>query len=387
MDTEKRDELIISVLDGTATPAEMLEVARWVEACPENGRYFEQMKKAWNLTSGAVPSSEREERELRRFLRYIRGARRRRAWRSVGRWAAVLAVPLCLAVYGAWKWGQRTERPVVVARVEPGGFKAELIMDDGETITLHAGGEQRIEVEAGMTATNGEGRIVYREEERRRESSAPVRMNTLRTPRGGEYSVTLADGTVVSLNAASELRYPVAFTGERREVFLSGEGYFEVATDSARPFVVRTEAARVRAYGTEFNVNAYAGAGTRTVLVDGKVGVSGRDSEEERVLRPSQLAVCDEEGRLLEVRDVDVFPYIAWKEGQFVFKDESLERILEVLSRWYDVDVEWRDEGVKALHFTGHIRKYDDIDVILKAINRMVGTRLRVEGQAVVVTR
>lgn len=387
MDTEKRDELIISVLDGTATPAEMLEVARWVEACPENGRYFEQMKKAWNLTSGAVPSSEREERELRRFLRYIRGARRRRAWRSVGRWAAVLAVPLCLAVYGAWKWGQRTERPVVVARVEPGGFKAELIMDDGETIALHAGGEQRIEVEAGMTATNGEGRIVYREEERRRESSAPARMNTLRTPRGGEYSVTLADGTVVSLNAASELRYPVAFTGERREVFLSGEGYFEVATDSARPFVVRTEAARVRAYGTEFNVNAYAGAGTRTVLVDGKVGVSGRDSEEERVLRPSQLAVCDEEGRLLEVRDVDVFPYIAWKEGQFVFKDESLERILEVLSRWYDVDVEWRDEGVKALHFTGHIRKYDDIDVILKAINRMVGTRLRVEGQAVVVTR
>ena len=387
MDTEKRDERIIKVLDGTATPAEMLEVARWVEACPENGRYFEQMKKAWNLTSGAVPSSEREERELRRFLRYIRGARRRRAWRSVGRWAAVLAVPLCLAVYGAWKWGQRTERPVVVARVEPGGFKAELIMDDGETIALHAGGEQRIEVEAGMTATNGEGRIVYREEERRRESSAPVRMNTLRTPRGGEYSVTLADGTVVSLNAASELRYPVAFTGERREVFLSGEGYFEVATDSARPFVVRTEAARVRAYGTEFNVNAYAGAGTRTVLVDGKVGVSGRDSEEERVLRPSQLAVCDEEGRLLEVRDVDVFPYIAWKEGQFVFKDESLERILEVLSRWYDVDVEWRDEGVKALHFTGHIRKYDDIDVILKAINRMVGTRLRVEGQAVVVTR
>lgn len=387
MDTEKRDELIISVLDGTATPAEMLEVARWVEACPENGRYFEQMKKAWNLTSGAVPSSEREERELRRFLRYIRGARRRRAWRSVGRWAAVLAVPLCLAVYGAWKWGQRTERPVVVARVEPGGFKAELIMDDGETIALHAGGEQRIEVEAGMTATNGEGRIVYREEERRRESSAPVRMNTLRTPRGGEYSVTLADGTVVSLNAASELRYPVAFTGERREVFLSGEGYFEVATDSARPFVVRTEAARVRAYGTEFNVNAYAGAGMRTVLVDGKVGVSGRDSEEERVLRPSQLAVCDEEGRLLEVRDVDVFPYIAWKEGQFVFKDENLERILEVLSRWYDVDVEWRDEAVKALHFTGHIRKYDDIEVILNAINRMVGTRLRVEGQTVVVTR
>ena len=83
MDTEKRDELIISVLDGTATPAEMLEVARWVEACPENGRYFEQMKKAWNLTSGAVPPSEREERELRRFLRYIRGARRRRAWRSL----------------------------------------------------------------------------------------------------------------------------------------------------------------------------------------------------------------------------------------------------------------------------------------------------------------
>lgn len=387
MDAEKIDEHIISVLDGTATPAAMLEVARWVEACPENARYFEQMKKAWNLTSGAVPSSEREERELRRFLRYIRGVRRRRAWRSVGRWAAVLAVPLCLAVYGAWKWGQRTERPVVVARVEPGGFKAELIMDDGETIALHAGGEQRIEVEAGMTATNGEGRIVYREEERRRESSAPARMNTLRTPRGGEYGVTLADGTVVRLNAASELRYPVTFSGGSREVCLSGEAYFEVATDSARPFVVKAGATRVRAYGTEFNVNAYPGAGTQAVLVEGSVGVSGVESPEERMLRPSQLAVYDGRGELQEVRDVEVFPYIAWKEGQFVFKDENLERILEVVSRWYDVDVEWRDEAVKALHFTGHIRKYDDIEVILNAINRMVGTRLRVEGQTVVVTR
>lgn len=387
MDTEKRDERIIKVLDGTATPAEMLEVARWVEERPENGRYFEQMKKAWNLTSGVVPSSEREERELRRYLRYIREARRRRTWRSVWRYAAVLAIPLCLAAYGVREWMREEERPAVVARVEPGGYKAELIMDDGTAVALLPGGERRIEVEPGMVATNEGGGIVYRDGGERKAADEPVWMNTLRTPRGGEYGVTLADGTVVRLNAASELRYPVTFTGGHREVYLSGEAYFEVATDSARPFVVNAGAARVRAYGTEFNVNAYPGAGTRAVLVEGSVGVSGVESPEERMLRPSQLAVYDGRGELQEVRDVDVFPYIAWKEGQFVFTDENLERILEVLSRWYDVDVEWRDEAVKALHFTGHIRKYDDIEVILNAINRMVGTRLRVEGQTVVVTR
>ena len=169
-------------------------------------------------------------------------------------------------------------------------------------------------------------------------------------------------------------------------MWLSGQAYFEVAADSARPFVVRAGATRVRVYGTEFDVNTYVPEETRVVLVRGRVGVSGEAPGEERVLRPSQLAVCDGRGGVREVRDVDVFPYVAWKDGQFVFKDESLERIMSVLSRWYDVDVEFRAEEAKAYRFTGHIRKYEDINVILNAINRMVGTRVVLEGQTVVVS-
>ena len=387
MDTEKRNEHIIKVLEGTATPAEMREVARWVETAPENGRYFEQMKKAWNLTSGVVPSSAREAQELERYLRYIRASRRRRTWRWVARYAAVLAVPLCLAAYGLWWARQEAEPSPAAARVEPGTFKAELVMASGETIALRPGQRQDIRTESGLVAKNGEKGIIYQKKSDEEQVDTVVRMNTLRTPRGGEYSVTLADGTVVRLNAASELRYPENFVDDSREVWLSGEAYFEVATDSTRPFVVETEAARVKVYGTEFNVNAYSGTGTQTVLVEGSVGVSGKASGEERVLRPSQLAVFDDRGALREIRDVDVFPYIAWKEGQFVFKDESLERIMNVLSRWYDVDVEYRSEEVKAYRFTGHIRKYEDIGVILNAINRMMGTHLAVEGQTIVVAK
>ena len=386
MNTEKRDVYIIKVLEGTASPDETREVARWVEASAENGRYFEQMKRAWNLTSGVRVTPEREARELARYMRYIRGYRRRRALRVAARCAAALALPLCVAAW--WLLAERTEpeRPAAVARVEPGSYKAELVTADGETVALLPGEARDIRVADGTTVTNGEAGVVYRPAERPEVADRPERMNTLRTPRGGEYGVTLADGTRVRLNAASELRYPVAFTGGVREVWLSGQAYFEVATDSARPFVVRAGATRVRVYGTEFDVNTYVPEETRVVLVRGRVGVSGDGAGEERVLRPSQLAVCDGRGEVREVRDVDVFPYVAWKDGQFVFKDESLERIMSVLSRWYDVDVEFRSEEAKGYRFTGHIRKYEDINVILNAINRMVGTRVVLDGQTVVVS-
>lgn len=387
MTPEKRDDYIIRVLDGTSTAEELLEVKNWVEESPENEHYFVQLKKAWNLTNGVMPSPEREAHELKRFLGYIRNFRRKRILRFVLRYAAILILPLCIVGY--WMWyhqaGEVMESSPVV-QIMPGEYKAELIMANGQIHPLNPAQLQNIRVQEKMIAKNGLNGIVYETNVEQLEEQ-PLETNILKTPRGGEYAITLSDGSRVHLNAASELRFPVAFSGAKREVFFSGEAYFEIAKDSTRPFIVHTDAVNVKVYGTEFNLNTYSSIGTQTVLVSGKVGISGKHSSEERILRPNQLAVYDEQGVFQEIRNVEIFPYVAWKEGQFVFQDESLEHILNVLSRWYDVDVQYRDIDVKDCHFTGHIEKYEDIQIILNAISRMVGIRFEIEDKTIIVSK
>ena len=141
----------------------------------------------------------------------------------------------------------------------------------------------------------------------------------MQTPYGGEYTVRLSDGSLVYLNAGSRLRYPVAFGDGPRVVELTGEGYFEVARDEERLFVVRTGEVETRVYGTKFDVNTFGGV--RAVLVEGRVGVRGMDGREHR-LCPSQLIEYDEDGVLVGIEEVDTRVYLAWKEGYFFFDDE-----------------------------------------------------------------
>lgn len=208
----------------------------------------------------------------------------------------------------------------------------------------------------------------------------------MKTPRGGEYTVVLSDGTKVYLNAASELKYPVQFDSKKRQVHLSGEAYFEVTRDTNRPFYVVTDAVRVKVYGTEFNVNTYGIGGTQTTLVSGKVGIRGKSSEREYMMEPSQLAEFDVNGEFKGIRNVNAGTYTAWKEGFFVFENEGLEDILNRLARWYDVDVFYGSEKVKGYHFTGHMEKYEDVEIILNAISKMVGVHFTIKDRTIVIT-
>lgn len=208
----------------------------------------------------------------------------------------------------------------------------------------------------------------------------------MKTPRGGEYTIVLSDGTKVYLNAASELKYPIQFNSEKREVYLLGEAYFEVTRDTNRPFYVITDAVRVKVYGTEFNVNTYGVGGTQTTLVSGKVGIQGKGSIREYIMKPSQLAEFKDNGDFGGIRKVNAEIYTAWKEGFFVFEDEGLENILNRLSRWYDVDVFYGSEKVKEYHFTGHMEKYENVETILNAISKMVGVHFTIKGKTIVVT-
>ena len=380
-----KDELILRVLDGVATPDEIQTLARWIELDAENEVYFNQLKKAWNLTSGPIPSLEQERRQLENYMSYIRSRHRKRNIQQILKYVAILILPLLIGGY--WiqheKVGTPTQMISLKQEIMPGESKATLITAQGQTVSLFPSQEKNICVHENFVAKNGQGGIVYQDTVA---ENTVLQYNILKTPRGGEYTITLGDGTRVYLNAASELKYPVRFDNKKREVYLSGEAYFEVSKDVKRPFYVVTEAVRIKVYGTEFNVNTYGAGGTQTALVVGEVGIRGKGVGQEYMMKPSQLAVFGSNGEFKGIRDVNVRGYTAWKEGFFVFEDEGLEDILNLLSRWYDVDVFYGSEKVKRFHFTGHMEKYENVEIIFNFISKMVGVHFTVKGKTIVVT-
>ena len=385
MQKSDKDELILKVLDGIATPDEIQALARWMETDPSNEVYFNQLKKAWNLTSGPVPSEERVEHELKSYMKYIRSKRGKfRVW-QVLKYAAVIVVPLLLGIYWLQQEHMEEQSQMTMHKtgIVPGGYKATLITAQGKAITLLPSAEEDIRVQENFVVKNGQKGIVYQDTKK---ETTTLKYNKFKTPRGGEYTITLSDGTRVYLNAASKLKYPVQFDSKRREVYLSGEAYFEVTKDMNRPFYVVTDAVRVKVYGTEFNVNTNGIGGTQTTLVSGKVGIWGRGSVQEYIMKPFQLAEFGDNGEFKGIRDVDVKTYTAWKEGFFVFEDEGLEGILNRLSRWYDVDIFYSNERVKTYHFTGHMEKYENIETILNAISKMVGVHFTIKEKTIIVT-
>jgi ferric-dicitrate binding protein FerR (iron transport regulator) len=211
-------------------------------------------------------------------------------------------------------------------------------------------------------------------------------------PRGGQYQLILTDGTQVWLNAASYLRFPVEFTGEQRIVELEGEGYFEVAKDAARPFIVRTRPADVRVLGTHFNVCAYPAEDWKTTLLEGKVEVTDVKSETadvkdashltshiSRILSPGQQAIITLQPSIssqsikspqITVQKADIDEAIAWKEGYFHFNDASVKNIMQQVSRWYDVDIVYKDTAAGSAQFNGRINRTIKLSGIVNALKQ-----------------
>lgn len=254
----------------------------------------------------------------------------------------------------------------------PGHHRAILSLADGTTVMLDSAGTGWL-ARQGMTTVKkvDTGRIVYQVSGA---SAAPIGYNTMSTPRGGEYEVTLSDGTKVWLNAGSSITYPTAFTGKQREVVLTGEAYFEVAKRAAKPFIVSTSKDRITVLGTHFNVNAYSDeAGIRTSLLEGSVRVG------EKLLRPGQAYMNG------LVTDTDVMQDVAWKNGLFNFDNKSLEEVMRQLSRWYDLDIVYRNKV--SVKFFAEIPRNTSIEKVLKALELTGRVHFRREGKNVVVFR
>lgn len=268
---------------------------------------------------------------------------------------------------------------------EPGSSKAILVLGNGKSIELDTLETLSIEEADGTVIQKDQGTLNYA---RSAVSAISASLyNTVIVPRGGEYRLTLADGSRVFLNSMSQLRYPVRFSGDKREVELSGEAYFEVSKDASKTFYVATNGLQVAVVGTSFNVNAYENTGkVITTLVEGAVSIQpNKSAAAPQVLTPSQQAVYDVARRETEVVQVDVSQFTGWKDGKLIFQDARLEDVMLVLSRWYPFGVSYKTSAVKEIRISGHLDKRANVYEFLDIIEAVGSIEIEVEDDAIIV--
>jgi transmembrane sensor len=214
--------------------------------------------------------------------------------------------------------------------------------------------------------------------------------NTIETPNGGQYQVTLPDGSKVWLNAASSLKFPPSFSRlvNRRVELLRGEAYFEIAKDKNHPFIVKSNGQEVKVLGTHFNINSYSDEqSTKTTLLEGSVKieiVSGSRPKKGVVIRPGQQSILS--GERIRIVDADIESDLAWKNQEFVFKGENIQSIMRKLSRWYDIEVNYNGD-CSHLSFYGVLSRSKNISSVLKLMENAGNVKFKIEGKKITVNK
>nr|WP_315418244.1 FecR domain-containing protein [uncultured Pedobacter sp.] len=291
--------------------------------------------------------------------------------------AAAVLVFLSLSVYFILKndsAGKLASKDYITD-IQPGTSRASLISSKGTVYQLN-GEKQEIITEKGIVRYK-DGTLVENEE---------LNQNlTLTTPKGGQYCVTLSDGTKVWLNAASSLSYPATFSGKERRVELLGEAYFEVHHDASQPFIVSTRGQQIRVLGTSFNVNAYQDDNkTITTLVNGRVQLSRDGKNEAPQLHPGEQSVLAGAG--FEIAEVDASLFVAWKDGQFRFKATPLTEVMRQIERWYNLDVDYT--GIPAdIQIHASISRDKKLSTVLHALEKITDLKFEIKGRSVKLMR
>lgn len=272
-----------------------------------------------------------------------------------------------------------SKKATMLSDIAPGGNKAVLTLANGSKISLTDAKAGEIASQSGTSISNGS--LVYTHPGT---VGREITYNSVETPKGGQYQLTLSDGTKVWLNAASSLKYPLVFPGNERKVELSGEAYFEVAKNKAKPFKVYTDRQVVEVLGTHFDINAYSDElSTRTSLIEGSVSVSNLRSGARIKISPGQQAIVSS---AITVKNIDVDEAMAWKNGYFMFDDETLESILRKVSRWYDVDIEYQNADFsRKLYFSGTLSRYSNVSKVLKKLELTESVHFKIEGRKIIV--
>ncbi len=300
-------------------------------------------------------------------------------------WWRYAAVVVCVLGIGLAFYhlaeDKTTDLGDVTTQIAPGSRKAVLHLSNGSEVALGNGAS------GVLTEKNGV-KINYAEEasltyETAESAGEEMVYNKIVVPRGGEYSLILADGSEVYLNAESELTYPVAFKGKERKVTLKGEAFFKVKKDQKHPFIVQSNYNKIEVVGTQFNVSAYNEKYIKTTLVEGAVKVA--NDKEMQLLKPGEQAICSSNS--LEVKNVDTQIVIAWVQGVFEFENMKLKEITEQLGRWYDVEFVFVNPELEEIIYTGAVTRYHDLGFALNLLKELSDLQFILEGKLVKVVK
>lgn len=380
--------LIEKYLNGTLSTEERSLLDQWYNS-PADDRAA--------LLPGSKDEQEINERLQRRIFNTIHHTRRIffRKWQLPVIAASVLLTLIFTAVYYYIHPGKLTHTALtqngsaalpVATAIVPGGNRALLTLADGSTIVLDSAANGTISRQGNVKVMKlDNGLVSYTGQGAKRDTHKETVYNTISTPRGGQYQITLSDGTKVWLNAASSIRFPVAFTGTERSIAVTGEAYFEVAHNKHMPFKVQVNNNEIEVLGTHFNINAYDDEATMKItLLEGKIKQTVNGGTAQKILLPGQQSDVDREGKMIVKENADIEEAIAWMRGNFQFKSADLHAVLRQVARWYDAEIEYN--GNINLHFTGQLPRSENVTTLFNNLALTGEVHFRIEGRKIIVS-
>ena len=385
-------DLISKKIKGVISPEEMKELENWIIESPENVSVYWKATDPKNQLSklevyslfrkDKVWSALEDELFKSKTINFI-------SWKYV-RYAAAILLPLIITsgvIYLYINKSTATNIAKIDSVFPPGSQRATLVLSNGGTVALDEKPLDDI-IEGNVKITNQNTSLIY-SDNKAQIIAQDLIFNELSTPLGGGYNITLADGSVVWLNAGSTLKFPVSFSDSTRKVFLEGEAYFEVS-HNGKPFIVNSGNTDIRVLGTSFNVTAYQDDyEIITTLVEGKVriDISGIDkvTNTSKILAPNEQAVVNRADSKIFISEVNTAQYTSWLNGKFEFNNETLNSVMKKLARWYDFEYEFENSLVKEYHFTGRINKDDNISTILEMIEMTCNVKFELREKTILV--
>jgi ferric-dicitrate binding protein FerR (iron transport regulator) len=379
--------LLKKAADATATAEELQELADLVQHDPSGERSLEIEAL---LRNDAAPGQAYDKAHWNRLADNILEADRPQPakvipWRIRAWAAAVVLIVASSATFWLLRRPAPVQEPVAAAQpqkdIAPGGNRAVLTLSDGTEISLDSAGNGVLAQQgSAKVIKTGNGELQY---DAPQNGGQPV-FNKIATPRGGQYTITLPDGSRVWLNASSSLRYPAVFNGGGRVVELEGEAYFEVAKQAGRSFVVKVDDMEVKVLGTHFNIMAYNDEpAVKTTLLEGAVEV--KKAGLARKLKPGQGASLHRQSGTLELLpEVNTEEAVAWKNGFIQFEGNDIRSAMRQIARWYDVEVVYK--GNVPAHFRGIVPRNVPVSQVLKMLELTGEVRFEIGDRQIIVS-
>ena len=380
-------ELIAEYSAGTISPADAELLRERLESDAEAMRLFREIRETEKILKSVQAQEKIDLQKSWQRLDSSLAGRPRKGWRLFWTVGLVVAASVALLLMFVSPFTRQVEQPgtlVSQVGITPGGVKAILQSEDGKMIDLTSSTSSRIVTSDGLVLVNDSLKGLRFDQSKL--ENQPMKYHTLAVPVGGEYHFTLADGTRVWVNSASEVRFPNCFSGGKREIYVKGEVYLEVARDEKHPFVVHAGENEVRVLGTRFNLTAYPDEQkVITTLVEGSVEF--RNNQSSIRLKPGEQSVLDQETNNLEKQKVEVSIYTSWVSGTYEYERMPLSDITRQLSRWYDVRFVYETTEFSNHPFTGVVKRDQSLEEVLSIIEKTTNIKFKISGRTIIIKR